>query len=440
MILDQRAVFHRNMNKPPEVVICGGPAHMISLDTATGKHIERIDISSGAGVACLGNHANYIKDAMAAQLNDMPYVHSGNWTTTSVALLANALLQIVGTVTETFQEGAVLFLNTGAEANEAACKIAMQYVREAGLTNHPMFVGREYSYHGNTMFTLALGDHPRKRDYIIHLPDHAVRRAPAFAPTWQAHLPKSYTTDVLSDTRRVLAQAACPIMIIEPIGGTTLGIEPPTVEYLDKLRKLVMQQKGVLIYDEVLSGNYRTGEFLSFMHYSKLGGIDLAPDIITIGKGLTGGYFPLSAVIVSSKIANAIRNGSGVLKHSTTSMNHPVGCAAGLAALQVYEVARKDIANQAFVCTEMFADWTRDFDDDLDDVVGVGSLWGIRFDPRKRNVKDSIRKQLFDMGVAAYVEGGTVMDGGNFVLFAPPYCMSSRQLAAALEALGKVRL
>lgn len=405
-------LFYRDLRTIPTTA--NYSANELIVDT-NGRFLD--DLSAGAGITCLGHSCDAIKDAMVDQIFRMPYCHAMNWSHQPAEELAEKLIGLTtrGNPNSKFNNGRVIFLNTGAEAIEAACKLAMQVGYEMGRS--PLFYGRQYSYHGNTAFTLALGDHPKKRLYpFIDVIDENVERFDAYRPTVS---PRFHLAQLAANLERDSRRKIQPIVVVEPIGGTTIGIEPSTKEYLDNLQIICDLNDAILIYDEVLCGNYRTGELFAYQYYDAL-----EPDIICLGKGLTGGYFPLSAVIVSERLVANISLNSGKLWHSTTNQNQPIGCAAGIAALNEYEQIKDKLPGFGVQVQQMALNALSKVAGGKDRMVGasgVGSLLGIRFDPDAPGLHARVRREALANGIAVYTDGGTIDGKGNMVLLAPPY-------------------
>lgn len=422
-------VFPRDFNSPP--IFADHSANELIVSVSSMGHYD--DLSAGAGITCLGHSNDIIKQAMHDQIYQLPYVHAMNWTSIPAERLAALLIELTaGKLKEQskFWGGQVIFLNTGAEAVEAACKVAAQVAYEQKLV--PYTCAREYSYHGNTFFTLALGDHPKKTLYPGIVRQH-VQRFGAYRPSVSPGYDLSSLARILDST---FLSNEKPVVVIEPVGGTTLGIEPSSTEYLCILSEICEKKKAILIYDEVLCGNYRTGELFAYQYYEAP-----EPDIICLGKGLTGGYFPLSAVIVSKPLVDVIRNGSGKLWHSTTNQNHPIGCAAGIAALGEYERIKPNLPKFGADLQQMVTEVFTDISSPLPHVIisGVGSLLGLRLDPGLPGFHLAVRREALKQGIAVYTDGGTINGKGNMVLLAPPY--SYMEDMPHLEAcLGKLKV
>ena len=406
------AVLHRNLKQLPVEASLSIRSSICRADD--GSYV--VDLSSGAGVTCLGHSCEMIKEAMLEQVDLMPYVHSASWTCEAVEQLAALLLKQVGWT----DGGAVMFLNSGAEAVEAACKLAVQHHNE--IKQQPVaFASRYHSYHGNTFFTLALGDHPRKRAYLSAIP--TLMSLPIMRlPAWDGNVDRH-----LAVLRPLLAQPPGVrwVVVLETIGGTTVGIRPPSPQYLEMIKMECAKAGAVLVFDEVLSGNYRTGFHFAWQYYG------VEPDIFCIGKGLTGGYFPLSAVVASPRIMEPLRKGSGKLWHSTTNQNHPIGCAAGLAAMYCYQ----DMYDQQQVLSHLMQKRIRDrfqYHPLVEEINGVGTLWGIKL---KYRCYGDLRAEAMKRGVSIYIENETAGKDQTSILLAPTYDTEPELLERACEQL-----
>jgi len=432
-------VLHRNLLQRPPIAMSHD--HGAFIQGEDGRLI--LDVSAGAGVTALGYGVRSISDAIAKTASEMPYVHSSNWSTPAVEQLARDLLMLCGPA---YKGGAVTFFNSGAEANEAAIKIAAQYNGELLKERAALYYAREHSYHGNTVFMLQLGDHPRgakysglviRHPYVNHFPSFRPNAFCAALPNPEAGLDQ--LAGQLSDD--VAGKHRQAVVIIETIGGTTVGIEPPTISYLNKLQKICDTFGVILIVDEVLGGQYRTGELMAWQHYKNEDGTPcLHPDIITMGKGLTGGYFPLSCAIVAPRIHRAMATQSGKFWHSSTNQNHPIGCAAGVAALREYRDGDEQRQKLTDYMEQNIIPMLASNKDLIHSVSGVGTLWGIRLNPTALNLHIQVKRKLRERGVAVYTDGGTVFGLGNMLLFAPPYCIDPMDLeTAAIKIIGCVK-
>lgn len=235
--------------------------------------------------------------------------------------------------------GHAFFCGDGASAVEAALKITVQYWANVGVKGRTRFVGLEEGYHGDTIGAMGVGYLPAfHHDY-----QNVIR------PAYRAHsphclkcpcskLPKTCDIDCFESMASILRKHHHHIaaVIIEPLCQGAAGVRIYPEEYLRRLRQLCDHYGLILIADEIAVGFGRTG----YMFASERAGI--VPDIITIGKGLTGGYMPLSAVHTTDRIYNSFRNTAGSARdntfyHSHTFGGNPITTALALAALDVYE-------------------------------------------------------------------------------------------------------
>lgn len=431
-------VYHRNPNIVPPLARAGRSAHLIASEDASNYPI--FDLSCGAAVTGLGHSNGVVKDAIRDQISNLAYVHSAQFTAQAIEDAASTIINDCSK----FSGGAVSFFSGGAEAIEAAVKMAMQYLTFSNGKVPAVLVGRSHSYHGNSMLTLALGDHPRKNVFHagFNLRPH-VDRIDAFCP----HIMqlnndgenKAYLSGTLQSLERVLQMnykynRPC-IVVIETVGGTTIGIAPPTVEYLMGVRRLCDSYGAVLIYDEILCANYRTGYMTAWQYYQASAGLDLAPDIFVMGKGITAGYFPMSAVVINEQIKQAGLF-DGKVWHSSTNQNHVIGCAALCAAFSQYDKLRSAIKELGdYMQTQCLPQLMES--DAIVGAQGVGMLWGVRFLPNKSGLHRKVKDELFKKGYTAYTDGDTIEGKGNMLMFAPPFIVSTYDLDICAQAIAK---
>lgn len=445
-------VLHRNLTNAPPAALRSAGRHILHTDveaTMQGLPISTayFDLSSGAGVTGLGHSNIYVKEAMIEQIHRMPYVHAGQWTSSEIEAAGSAILSRAG---DRFAAGGVTFFSGGAEAVEAACKITMQF---CAVTDRPpaMFISRQHSYHGGTMFTLKLGDHPRRvqTHHQRSIQANHLYRFDAFAPHLINTNPSSAVWEEceaaslrsLADALEIVrSRHATPVVVMEPIGGTAAMIAPPTVSYLEGVRTLANKHGAVLIYDEILGGNFRTGHLMSWQFYQQVTDISIAPDIAVVGKGITAGYFPMSAVLVSEAMRHYLASSDHQprLWATATNQNHPIGAAAVTAAMEQYDNMLCAVGELSQHMID-FAKSMRRLDQ-VHSVQGVGTLYGVSLDPKAHGLHSVAKRQLFDLGVVAYTDGGTIKGEGNMVLVAPPFGTTPRDLNEVVSAFAALKL
>ncbi|HEJ9437906.1 aspartate aminotransferase family protein [Proteus mirabilis] len=257
-----------------------------------------IDFAGGIAVLALGHAHPLLNKALQEQSEKLWHV-SNVFTNEPALCLAQKLIQ------HTFAER-VFFANSGAEANEAALKLARHYA----ITRHNPYktkiIAFHHAFHGRTFFTVSVGGQPKYADGFGPKPADII------------HVP----FNSLDAVKAVIDSHTCAV-ILEPIQGEG-GVTPATPEFMHGLRTLCDKHQALLILDEVQTGMGRSGKLFAYMHY------DIQPDIITSAKALGSG-FPLSAMLTTEDIASVM----GVGTHGTTYGGNPLACAVGNAAFDL---------------------------------------------------------------------------------------------------------
>ena len=259
---------------------------------------EYIDFSGGIAVTALGHCHPALVEALKTQGETL--WHLSNVFTNEPALrLASKLIDA------TFAER-VFFANSGAEANEAAFKLARYYACHRHSPFKTKIIAFHNAFHGRTLFTVSVGGQPKYSDGFGPKPADIV------------HVP----FNDLEAVKAVIDDHTCAI-VVEPIQGEG-GVMPATPEFMQGLRALCDKHQALLVLDEVQSGMGRSGKLFAYEHYG------VTPDILTTAKALGGG-FPVSAMLTTHEIASAMSPGV----HGTTYGGNPLACAVAEAALDV---------------------------------------------------------------------------------------------------------
>ncbi|NYT22322.1 aspartate aminotransferase family protein [Alcaligenaceae bacterium] len=427
-------VFHRTPRQPLETAVRG---EGIRLYDRHGKGY--IDASGGAAVSCLGHgHADVIA-AIKRQLDEVAYAHSSFFTTQVCEDLADFLAaRAPGDLNH------IYFVSGGSEAVEAALKLARQYFVEIGQGSRRHFIARRQSYHGNTLGALAIGGNAWRREPFLPLLTPAHHVAPCYAYREQdpAETEEQYAqrlADELDARIRELGAENVAAFVAETVVGATAGVLPPVRTYLRRIREVCDRHGVLLILDEVMSGMGRTGHLFACAEDG------IAPDILTIAKGLGAGYQPIGAMVASSRIYEAIVGGSGYFQHGHTYMGHATACAAALAVQRVIE---RDglLRNVRERGEQLRAALRRELGGhpNVGDIRGRGLFVGIEFvadkatkqalDPARR-AHAALKQRAMENGLLMYPSGGTV-DGvrGDHVLLAPPFICTEADIA---DIVGK---
>lgn len=426
-------VFHRNPRQSLEVAV-GGKG--IELFDQKGR--SYIDASGGAAVSCLGHGHPVVTQAIKDQLDQLAYAHTSFFTT-----------QVAEDLADFLQERApgdlnhVYFVSGGSEAVEAALKLARQYFVEIGQPSRRHFIARRQSYHGNTLGALAIGGNAWRREPFLPLlvPAHHVSPCYAYREQAEGETDTQYAqrlADELEQKILELGPENVAGFVAETVVGATAGVLPPVGDYLKRIREVCTKYGVLLILDEVMSGMGRTGYLFACQED------DVVPDIVTIAKGLGAGYQPIGALIATSRIYDAIVNGSGFFQHGHTYLGHATACAAALAVQRVIESDQllPAVRERGEQLRAELREALKDHPN-LGDVRGRGLFVGVEF-VRDRATKEpldpaarthvQLKKQAMSHGLLMYPMGGTV-DGvkGDHVLLAPPFICTPNDISTIVE-------
>jgi adenosylmethionine-8-amino-7-oxononanoate aminotransferase len=423
--------------------------HGALLTAVGGKGIELfdsegrsyIDASGGAAVSCLGHGHPDIIAALKAQADKLAYAHTSFFTTEAAEALADRLIDDApGGLSH------VYFVSGGSEAVEAALKMARQYFVEHGKSERRHVIARRQSYHGNTLGALAAGGNEWRRAQFRPLLIETHHIDPCFA--YRCREPGESDQDyaaraaqALEDKILELGPETVMAFVAETVVGATAGAVPPVADYFKRIRAICDRYGVLLILDEVMCGMGRTGT----LHACEQEGI--TPDLMTIAKGLGGGYQPIGAVLLGRHIFDAFANGSGLFQHGHTYLGHPMACAAGLA---VQEVIRRDglLDNVRTMGARLSRRLGERFGNHphVGDIRGRGLFMGVElvedrstkapFEP-KAKLHARVKREAMGRGLMVYPTGGTI-DGtrGDHVLLAPPFIVDERAIDTIVERLG----
>ncbi len=259
---------------------------------------EYIDLAGGIAVNALGHAHPELIEALHTQAGKLWHV--------SNVLTNEPALRLAGKLVEATFADRVFFANSGAEANEAAFKLARRWAHETVGPQKHEIIACTNSFHGRTLFTVSVGGQPKYSE--------------GFGPAIEgiSHIPYND----IEALKAAISQKTCAV-VIEPIQGEG-GVIPAQAAYLQQVRELCDANGALLIFDEVQSGMGRTGKLFAYMHD------DVAPDILTSAKSLGGG-FPISAMLTTEAIARHFAVGT----HGSTYGGNPLGCAVAERVLDI---------------------------------------------------------------------------------------------------------
>jgi adenosylmethionine-8-amino-7-oxononanoate aminotransferase len=429
-------ILHRQIHVPLPMARGGEGVYLFD---AEGRRY--IDASGGAAVSCLGHGHPDVTAALHKQADRLAYAHTSFFTSEPAEALADRLVaDAPAGISHTY------FVSGGSEAVEAALKMARQYFVELGEPRRRHIIARRQSYHGNTLGALATGGNEMRRTQFQPLLIETHHIDPCFA----YHYMQAGETDeeyaaraaqALEDKVQELGPETVMAFVAETLVGATAGAVPPVADYFRRVREICYRHGILLILDEVMCGMGRTGT----LHACEQEGI--APDLMTIAKGLGGGYQPIGAVLLGKKIFDAFANGSGLFQHGHTYICHPMACAAALAVQEV--IARDDLLANVTAQGMHLARRLKDrFGNHahVGDIRGRGLFMGVElvadrstkrpFDPDlKLNAR--VKREAMARGLLVYPGGGTI-DGtrGDHVLIAPPFISDAETIDTIVERLG----
>ena len=354
---------------------------------------EYIDLSGGIAVNSLGHCHPDLQAALAEQAQKLWHV-SNIYTTRAAQELAEKLVR------HTFADK-VFFCNSGAEANEAALKLARKYGRDTGGEEKNEIVACLNSFHGRTLFTVSVGGQSKySRDY-------------APLPQGIVHVPFNDTAALAA----AVGSRTCAV-IIEPIQGES-GILPATQAYLREARRLCDQHGALLILDEVQTGMGHTGKLFAYEHYG------ITPDIMSCAKALGGG-FPIGAMLTTDKIAPTFAPGT----HGSTFGGNPLACAVASRAFDIINAPEtlRHVCRQG----EKLQTALREIGMKtgvFQEVRGMGLLVGCVLAEAYRGRAGEITAAALEQGLMVLVAGADV------VRFAPSLLLNDEDMFEGLKRL-----
>lgn len=432
------AVFYRDMGANYPVAVRGQGMYLYS---EAGD--QYLDMSGGAAVSCLGHGHQAVVAAVQRQVNDLAFAHTAFFTNASQEALAKRLAARFS------EPGArVYFSSGGSEANETALKLAWQYWEALGRLDKTKVISRQFSYHGNTLGALSVtGNLSRRMHYERVLYDWP-RIAPCYAYRHQnaGETDKDYGIRAAGELETAIGKSGAESVaafIAEPVVGATLGAVASVDGYFRELRRICDKHEVLLIADEVMCGSGRTGSF--FAHDQD----DVIPDIVTMAKGLGGGYQPIAATLTRKRISDAIASLPGGFEHGHTYIGHATACAAAVAVQQCFD-EQELLANVVAMGAELFDVLQSRLGDhpNVGDIRGRGLFAGIEIVadkdtkepfPAEDKLASKIKAAAMDTGLICYPAGGSV-DGqrGAHILLAPPFIIERKHLDEAASKLNTI--
>ncbi|MGH8496658.1 MAG: aspartate aminotransferase family protein [Gammaproteobacteria bacterium] len=412
-------------------------AHPRLLVGAEGMHYTTADgrriLDGAAGLWCVnaGHGRTRIADAVAKQVREMPYAPGFQMGHPLAFEFASRLVR--NTPADLKH---VFFTNSGSESVDTALKIALAFHRLNGEGSRQRLIGREKAYHGVGFGGISVGGlgYNRKHfgsllpnvDHLKHTLDLEHNAFTRGLPAWGAHLADELESIVtLHDASTIAA------VIVEPAAGSG-GVILPPLGYLERLREICDRHGILLIFDEVITGFGRLGASFGADYFN------VHPDIMTVAKGLTNGAIPMGAVFVRDAIYETFMQAPDnaiELFHGYTYSGHPVACAAGLAALDIYE--------EEGLMTRASGEIGAYFEDavhslaDLPHVVDIRNL-GLMAAVQLEAMPDRPSARAFAAFLECFERGVMIRSTGDTLAMSPPLIIEKPHIDQLFGTLGEV--
>lgn len=433
-------VLLRSLSKALPVVSHGDGIHLFDRE---GR--RWVDASAGALVASVGHGNRAIADAVHDQLRRVGYVNGTQFTSAPTEALAGRLADRIAEELPRFGAPRSAFLCSGSETVEAAIKFARQLWVERGEPQRTKLLARTPSYHGNTLFALSASGRPHYRTlYGPLLSSVITTSAPYPYRSGLADYARDGAAHYAAELEATVARegpASIAAFIVEPVIGSSAGAAAPPPGYFERVEAICRRHGILIIADEVLCGTGRCGAFFASHRTS------LTPDVIVLGKGLGGGYAPLSALVVRQSHVDEMRDGSGYFQHAQTYLQAPFITAAGVAVMDFIEAHR--LVERASRLGKRLLDRLRARLSELPFVgcvQGLGLLVGVELVadratrapyPRAQKVAERLTAHLADRGLIVWPNVGQA-DGqsGDLFVIGPPLVIDEHQVDALTDALG----
>lgn len=356
---------------------------------------EYIDFSGGIAVTALGHCHPALVAALQQQGESL-------WHTSNVFTNEPALRLATKLINATFADR-VFFANSGAEANEAAFKLARHYAIKRHSPYKTKIIAFYNAFHGRTLFTVSVGGQAKYADGFGPRPADIV------------HVP----FNDLAAVKAVMDDHTCAV-VLEPIQGEG-GITPATQEFMQGVRELCDQYKALLVFDEVQCGMGRTGKLFTYMHYG------ITPDILTTAKALGGG-FPISAMLTTEEIASVMTVGV----HGTTYGGNPLACAVAEAALDT--INTPEVLSGVSDRHQQFVSSLEKINQQygiFEQIRGMGLLLGAELKPQWHG-------RARDFLTASAEHGLMILNAGpNVIRFVPSLVIDPKDIEQGMEKFTK---
>lgn len=398
---------------------------------------QYLDGSSGAMTANIGHGVQEISKAVSAQAERLAFSYRTQFTNQPAEELAARLTRLA-------PDGInwAFFVNSGSEASEFAMRAAIAHWRALGRTQKTKILGRENSYHGMTMGALSMSGHAARRpDYgpLLHAfpvapPAYAYRFAhPGESENEYAERAAAAFEQAIIDENPETVAA----IIVEPIVGAAGGAIVPPPGYLPRLREISDRHNVLLIFDEVITGIGRTGDWFASNHEN------VVPDMMLAGKGLSAGYAPVGAVLLHERMVATLTTSQSSVPFGHTFSGNPLGGATCLAVLELIErgLVLENVIERGNQLESGLRRLAKKYPY-VADIRGRGLLWGFEFvvDTATKeapapcyNAAGVFVEECFEQGLIVYPAGIEPLN--NSTIISPPLNIDAAEVELLLAKL-----
>ncbi|MEP7244880.1 MAG: aminotransferase class III-fold pyridoxal phosphate-dependent enzyme [Gammaproteobacteria bacterium] len=423
-----------------------GESKLARVSRAQGLHVwdtdgrRYIDVTSGPVAVNLGHGNAHVLHAMQEQASRVCFAYPTAFESESNVRLSARIAEQAGLGLD-----CSFFVSSGSEAVEKCLQFARRYALAVGQASRFKVISRNPSYHGSTRATMALCAEPAYAALIpagqegIHVPAPWSYRSPAGVDGLSNSLACAETL-----REKILAEGAASVLafILEPVMGFCGGADYAPAAYYNRVREICDEFGVLLIYDETISGAGRTGRFLAAHWWP-----EAKPDLVTLAKGIGGGYCPLAAFLAPSRLVDAVVAAGG-FHVGHTHKGHPLACAVGLAVLEeTIERGLIDRADEMGVYLRAQLDTLKDELPIVGDVRGLGMLNAVEIVanpatramlPRTFDALGRIQAIARDEGLLIYGRRTHAGKFGDWIMVTPPLIATRDDINEIVAGLRKV--
>jgi hypothetical protein len=428
-------VFYRKLAREYPRIVRGDGCYLYD------DHGRRyLDGSGGAYVVNVGHGVSEIAEALACQAGWLAYVSGSVFTHDAVEEFAAEIARL-----SPGDLDMVYPLASGSEAVEAALKLARQYWVESNRPSKQRVMALAPSYHGNTLLALSASSREQYQTPYLEWLVKVVRAPAPYQFRCQCGgappLCSTCSGDAVEEAIVREGPDSIAALIAEPVGGSSTGASVPGPDYWRRVREICSRHEVLLIADEILTGAGRTGTWSALEPYG------IVPDILVLGKGISGGYVPLSAVVAPRRLVDVLARGSGAFLHAQTFSHHATLCAAGVATINY--LRRHQLIQRCAEMGRVFHQRLQELRSlpCVGDVRGRGLLAGIEFVedkttrrpfPPSARFAESFASVALENGLVVWPNAGQLADGtGDLAMLAPPFVIEEQQIGELVALFSR---